>query len=90
VTKYQPKKYIDIPVALGLCGLLAFEATKPHAEFVAVSPTIEIAAAAFTNTAAAVSVSVPGSLETFTPVKIKIPYNRLVVQTAGLLLPIRK
>jgi hypothetical protein len=87
---YQPKKYIDIPLALGLCGLLAVEISKQHAEFVAVSPTIDIVGAAFTNTAAGMLVSVPQSLESLTSVEIKIPQHRLLVQTTGLLLSIKR
>lgn len=85
----QAKKCVDISIALGLCGLLAVEASKPHAEFAAVSPTIEMTAA-LTNTAAAVFTNAPSPFESFTPVEIRIPYDRLVVQTAGLLLLIKK
>ena len=87
---YQAKKYTNIPLALGLCGLLAVETSGPHAEFVAVSPTIGIVSAAFTNTAAGMLVSAPKPFETLTPVEIKIPQDRLVVQTAGLLPSIKK
>jgi len=80
---------VDISIALGLCRLLAVETSNPHAEFVAVSPTVEMTAA-LTNTAAAAFVNAPGPFESFTPVEIKAPHNRLVVQTAGLLLLIKK
>jgi hypothetical protein len=86
----RSKKYINGPIALCLCGLLAAETSKPHAEFVAVSPTIQITAVALSNTAAATFVSPSGNFESFTPVEIKIPHDRLVLQTTGLLLPIAK
>ena len=82
---HPAKKY----VVLGLCGLLALESSNPHASFVVVSPTIEMTAA-LTNTTAAAFFSAPGPFKSFTPVEIKIPHDRLVIQTAGLLFPIKQ
>jgi hypothetical protein len=83
------KKEVVLPLTFGLCGLLVFETSKPHAGFIAVSPTVHVGAA-LSSTAAATMVTRSGAFENFTPAEMRIPHDRLVVQTAGPLLPIKK
>jgi hypothetical protein len=79
--------YLKTSIALGLsAGLLAGEvfgeSALTHGEFVAVSPT-PMPNVAVTNTTAAV---ISSRFESFRPVEVKIPQDRLVVNTAGLML----
>ena len=83
------KKYVALPIVAGITvGLLADELLgegNPHAEFVAVSPT------SFSNISMGTStvnvVVYDSEFSNFTPVEWKIPQQRAVVQTAGLVLP---
>jgi len=83
-------RHFKIPVVLGLsAGILVgemFGENKPHAEFVAVSPNpmVNIAVPNVTAT----TVSNVTRFESFTPVEWRMPHDHLVINVAGLVLPV--
>jgi len=87
------KKYVEIPIVVGLVGLLVGDVvaeTLPHGEFVAVSPSPMMNIAVSNAAASTISASYLGAsyFESFTPVEVKIPHDHLVVDPIGLVLPV--
>jgi hypothetical protein len=83
-------KYMAVPIALGVSvSLVMGEGLgegKPHAEFLAVSPGLS-ANIASSNVAATTIYSTSNGPANFVPLERKIPCDRLVTETAGLVLP---
>jgi len=79
------KKRVTFPVALGistcLVAELAFGEGKPHAEFLAVSPTVNDGA--FVNGTPTVTTFGVFN-DPFLPAEWKIPHARVVIRVSGL------